>query len=71
MVHEFFRVRDRGVDKPDLKHEKEEDEEDKFPAPLRLEVFCGEVTMIEMVDEQEGKRDEGEVYGEPGQPAIP
>ena len=71
MVHEFFRIRDRGIDKSHVKHEEKTDQEHHLPAPLCPELLKGVMAVPEMVAKKCQERQEGKVYRKPEQSAVP
>jgi hypothetical protein len=71
VVHELFRVRDRGIDEPDFKHQQETEEKEDFPAPLFFELGKGVLLPIKMICEERKERDETQLDWEPNEPAVP
>jgi hypothetical protein len=71
VVHEFFCIRYRGIDKPHVKHEEKTDKEYHLPAPLCPELIQGIVAVPEMVTKKGQKRDEGNLYRYMEKSAVP
>ena len=71
MVHEFFRIGYRGIDKPHVKHEEKTDEEQQLPAPFGPEFVQGIMAVPEMIKKKCQKWQEGNLYRKPEKSAVP
>jgi hypothetical protein len=71
VVHEFFCIRNGGVNKPHVKHEEKTDEEYHLPAPFCPELIQGIMAVPEMVTKKCQKWQEGNLYRYMEKPAVP
>ena len=71
MVHEFFGIRDGGVDEPDIEHQKEKDQEDCYPRPFSFQLIDPVVAVINMPCDECKKWNECDLNRYPCKAAIP
>ena len=71
MVHEFLCIGDRRVDKPDREHQKEEYQENEFPAPLFFQFDPRVITAIQVISKEQYKWHECELHREAGKATVP